>query len=220
VGGLTPTTNTTAPIRHRLPDFLREPFASPRRRRARASAVPRKAVARRGGVDDNPPGRARREVDVAGKGEGNPGMATVQPAGLSRPHTGARPRTRLAHNDCRSTLSSRYLRDTSTSQHPAQNRLVCRRFRACSSVRSICLKIVVSPVRVRVSPSQAPNPASTQDSLVDGALLQDARSTCQQIVCRRSRISAPGLGCWHSNSRHRAARVLMRGLLPRPARRW
>ena len=58
-----------------------------------------------------------------------------------------------------------------------------------------------------------------QDSLVDGALLQDARSTCQQIVCRRSRISAPGLGCWHSNSRHRAARVLMRVLLTRPARR-
>jgi hypothetical protein len=29
VGGLTPTTNTTAPIRHPLPDFFKEPSGTP-----------------------------------------------------------------------------------------------------------------------------------------------------------------------------------------------
>ena len=29
VGGLTPTTNTTAPIRHRLPNFFNEPSGTP-----------------------------------------------------------------------------------------------------------------------------------------------------------------------------------------------
>ena len=63
------------------------------------------------------------------------------------------------------------------------------------------LKIVVSPVRVRVSPSPALDTAWTLDSLIGGASLRD---TCRQIVCSRSRISAPGLGSWHPNSRHRS----------------
>jgi hypothetical protein len=45
-------------------------------------------------------------------------------------------------------LIARHLR----AQTGAKNIAICRRFRVGSSIRSICLKIVVSPVRVRVSP--------------------------------------------------------------------
>jgi len=49
------------------------------------------------------------------------------------------------------------LRDTYALDREPRKKTICRRFRACSSVRSICLKTVVSPVRVRVSPFQAGN---------------------------------------------------------------
>src|SRR5205814_1915553 len=49
-----------------------------------------------------------------------------------------------------------------------RNWLVCRLFRVCSSVWSICLKIVVSPVRVRVSPFSRPQSRWLLDFLVLG----------------------------------------------------
>jgi hypothetical protein len=50
-----------------------------------------------------------------------------------------------------------------------ENQPICRYVHGCSSVRSICLKIVVSPVRVRVSPSR--NPAWMLGLLIFGEII-------------------------------------------------
>jgi hypothetical protein len=50
-----------------------------------------------------------------------------------------------------------------------------------------CLKIVVSPVRVRVSPSPVRNPASLRDFLCVGAAVLPLASSCRRIVCLSTR---------------------------------
>jgi hypothetical protein len=81
------------------------------------------------------------------------------------------------------------------------------------------LKIVVSPVRVRVSPSQAPNPLQRRILWSTVRCCRTLGAHVGRSCAARDRISAPGLGCWHSNSRHRAAGVLMRVVLTGAARR-
>ena len=76
--------------------------------------------------------------------------------------------------------------------------------------QSHALKIVLSPVRVRVSPSADGKSASTLSFLVAGTGVWSLPGLCRRVVCSGASNSVPSLSLRHSNSGHHAARVLMR----------